>query len=894
MKNRITILWAIAILLIAATTWAQSPEIKDKSNEEQKPAEPVLTPPKLIDYVTADYPPVAFENGVEGQVLAQLDIDENGLVTAVEIKKPAGHGFDEAAETAMHQFVFEPATRDGEPIVSRVLYNYTFFFQKETPVSEEKPPLAAALSGVITDMDGSPIPDASVALTAVQSPIDEKSPETIEHEEKAAADLPIPEPVTTTEQGSFRFQELAAGTYQVDVVAPGFTVFSQMETLVEGEERELIYRLETERVLYETIVRARRPPREVTRREITRREITKIPGTGGDALRSVQNLPGMARAPGFSGQLIIRGSSPSDSRYFFDQMPVPILYHFGGLTSIINSDLLESIDYYPGNFGVRYGNATGGIIEVRPRAPASDRVHAYIDADLWDISAMLETPLTKDWSIAVSGRRSYIDAIINNVFPDDGGFSLTVAPRYWDYQVIVDYHPGSKDNLRIFAFGSDDKMVFVMGNDVASNPNFSGGGEFGLFFHQLQIRWDHNFSNKISNSLNVGSGYIHSDSAFGGTFKFYSHTVPIYLRDEFIFDPKRFIVFRTGLDNELHWNKWKIRAPDILNLEGEPSDPLTANQEIIETTGNEWSIRAGWYAELELLPVENLRLIYGVRIDYYNSIQKVGIDPRFVARYEVIDGTILKGGFGLFHQRPQPRETDSEFGNPDLELINAIHYSVGVEQRIIQNLEIGVELFYKDLSNLVVNSNDMVERDGQPPVPERYNNDGQGQVYGLEFMLKHYPTDRLFGWVSYTLMRSTRVDHPGWDKRLFDYDQTHILTVVASVILGRGWEAGIRYRLVTGNPDTPIISSIYDADSDIYLPIHGKPNSKRLPTFHQLDFRIDKKWQWKYLAASVYIDIQNVYNQKNPEGYSYNFDYTERQYFYGLPIIPSFGMKLEY
>ena len=100
----------------------------------------MLTPPKLIDYVQADYPPVALENGVEAEVLAQLDIDENGRVTAVEIKKPAGQGFDEAAEAAMVQFVFEPATRDGEPIISRVLYNYTFFIQKETPVAEENLP----------------------------------------------------------------------------------------------------------------------------------------------------------------------------------------------------------------------------------------------------------------------------------------------------------------------------------------------------------------------------------------------------------------------------------------------------------------------------------------------------------------------------------------------------------------------------------------------------------------------------------------------------------------------------------------------------------------------------------------------------------------------------------
>jgi hypothetical protein len=64
--------------------------------------------------------------------------------------------------------------------------------------------------------------------------------------------------------------------------------------------------------------------------------------------------------------------------------------------------------------------------------------------------------------------------------------------------------------------------------------------------------------------------------------------------------------------------------------------------------------------------------------------------------------------------------------------------------------------------------------------------------------------------------------------------------------------------------------------------------------FHQLDVRIDKHWQWKYLKLAIYIDIQNVYNQKNVEGYQYSYDYSEKQYFTGLPLLPSLGLKLEY
>lgn len=260
---------------------------------------------------------------------------------------------------------------------------------------------------------------------------------------------------------------------------------------------------------------------------------------------------------------------------------------------------------------------------------------------------------------------------------------------------------------------------------------------------------------------------------------------------------------------------------------------------------------------------------------------------------------------------------DDEYGNPELDPIAAVHYSIGVEQQIFENVEFGLEGFFKDISGLVVRSDRMVERNGEL-VPERFSNDGAGEVLGMELLLKHNPTDRFFGWVSYTMMRSRRVDHPGERERLFDYDQTHILNIVASAVLGRGWEAGVRFRLASGNPYTPVIDSVYDADSDIYMPVYGETNTGRLPIFHQLDVRVDKRWEWKYLKVSVYLDVQNVYNRKNVEktmggtsinplmdaqneynqnsmaGDQYNYDYTKRRYFYGLPILPSLGLKLEY
>jgi hypothetical protein len=118
--------------------------------------------------------------------------------------------------------------------------------------------------------------------------------------------------------------------------------------------------------------------------------------------------------------------------------------------------------------------------------------------------------------------------------------------------------------------------------------------------------------------------------------------------------------------------------------------------------------------------------------------------------------------------------------------------------------------------------------------------------------------------------------------------------MVLTLMFKRNWELGFRFRYATGRPTSPVTGGIYDADSDTYIQVPGTLNSERIPAFHQLDVRLDKKWVFRTWMLSVYLDVQNVYNRKNPELVQYNFNYTKRQYLPGLPIIPSIGIKGEF
>jgi hypothetical protein len=180
-----------------------------------------------------------------------------------------------------------------------------------------------------------------------------------------------------------------------------------------------------------------------------------------------------------------------------------------------------------------------------------------------------------------------------------------------------------------------------------------------------------------------------------------------------------------------------------------------------------------------------------------------------------------------------------------------------------------------------------------------YSNDALGSAIGLETMLKYKADERFFGWVAYTLSRSVRQDGSDEPERLFDYDQTHNLIVLGSYRLGRGWEFGGRFNLTSGRLVTPIVpppalGALYDADAGAWTPLEGEPYSRRLPLAHQLDLRIDKRWQFKRFRLSAYLDVKNVYNNAVPEDLVYSYDFSDEQYQTGVPIIPSLGLRGEF
>lgn len=852
-----------------------------------------VTPPRLLHFEPAPYPPDALAQGLQSEVILALTIDTEGNVSAVEVLEPAGHGFDEAASEAGRKLRFEPALKDGRAVPSKIRFRYSFTFQ--TP---EPPPEAAPTSGGLAGQ--LQIADTEAPFSDVQVVV--RSPEGRERT------------VTTDAQGRFALEDLPAGPYRLTVNVPGFAPIEADEDISAGQITELVYRLSPDAPGIEVSVRGTRPPREVTKRTIERGEMQRIPGTQGDALRSLENLPGVARPPALNGLLIVRGSAPEDTEIYVDGAPVPLIYHFGGLSSAIPTELLERIDFYPGNFSAKYGRVMGGVVDVGLRSPntrCSDRngqptdendcFHGLAQVDLIDARALLQGPLGKGWSFAIGGRRSWIDTWLKPVL-EEAGAGVTSAPVYYDYQAIVDYRPDPRTKLSLRMFGSDDSLEILIESPAAQDPGAFGGNlNFGTSYYRAQAVLETPLTSSIDLTTMLSAGKDTVGFSLG-RFLFNLEIYPIVYRSELAFALMRGLRLNAGLDFQVAPFTTNIRLPEPPRP-GEPSPGPFTTRPLRESRTDQTAFRPAWYLEAEVKPTPRLLLTPGVRADYARDSGHGDIAPRITARYDLtraadadtsepVRRTTLKGGAGVFYQPPQFQETDEAFGTPGLYSNRALHYSLGIERELTDQLELGVEGFYKDLQR-------MVSRTPGPDGRFVYANRGDGYSVGGELLLKYRSDGRFFGWLAYTLSRSVRRDNPEEEEHLFQYDQTHILTLLGSYKLGRGWEVGGRFRLVSGNLDTPAprfpdLAAVYAADAAAYTPLSAQPFSERLPLFHQLDVRVEKNWQFEDFRLTFFIDVLNAYNHAAYEAFVYNFDYSLRQYQQGLPIIPSVGFRGEF
>jgi len=882
-RNRIAAVLAAAAATWGATSaaWAAPPA----QASEQKPTGKLTKPPRLLKFFQAPYPE---SERAKAAVALAISIGADGKVVDATVVDSGGPAFDEAAVLAARQFEFEPAEIDGVPAPVRIQYRYDFVLTEAAPSAAPK---AADFGGVVRDRKtGKPLAGVTVGLDA--------------------------ETTKTDENGRFRFEAAEPGTHSVTLSAAEFTPVGTEETLVAGRKYDATYDVDVpteqpspeEKVDFEIIVVDTVLEKSIASTSVSAEQGSRVAGTGGDVIKVVENLPGVARSSVGSGALVVWGAGAADTRVYVDDVHIPLLYHEGGFRSVIHSDLVQNVELEPGGYGAAHGRGLGGLVTVGLKPLEADGYHGSVAVDAIDGAASVRGSIGDKIRFAGAVRRSHLDWVLARVSSQDVGDFVPI-PKYWDSQLRLAWVPRDGESVEIGSLLSSDRISRSL---VESDPADTKRESKATGFERIYVRYQRHLDDGGTVTVTPFVGFDQSrvSNQFGAVSAVLDDQATLYgLRASWSGHPTEALGLTAGIDSEVVTNSLQRtgsvteppREGDIRVFGQAPSDKVNADQ---------WrTVIAGLapFAEADLaLAGGRVHVLPGARLEpsVVSTSRRTPTDgdqpavglmhedthlePRVAVRWSATDRIRLRAAVGVYHQPPLAEDLSAVFGNPGLAPGKAVHYLAGVEFQLSKPVSVGLTSFYSGQSDLVTRS-----PLPSPVTAQALVGGGLGRAYGTQILLRHDLSGRFFGWLSYSILRSERTDGGTKDYRPFDFDQTHVFTALASYDLGAGFEVGSRFRYSTGYPRTPVLGAAYDARTDSYEPVFGAHNSSRIPAFYQIDARVSKRFSFgQHTELEVYLDVQNVSNHGNPEEIVYNFDYTKKSYITGLPVLPVIGGKL--
>jgi TonB family protein len=887
MRRRRAFALCCLLVVLPGSAWAQHAK-PAPAGSRAAPTPKLTKPPELVEFVEAPYPEAEKENPRAAQVVLSILIDAQGQVGEVQVIESAGEHFDAAASDAVKRFRFTPAELDGAPAPVKITYRYSF--------QEPVPPITTGgLVGLVRDKrGGQPLAGVRVRIEGVGE-------------------------ASTDEAGRFEFADIPAGTIQVSLESESFTPLGTTEEITAGQAIEAVYDVELPLEEksdepaddYEIVVRA--PPkleRQLVGTTVVADDARRLPGTQGDVLKVVESLPGVARSSAGSGEVIVWGAAPGDTRTYVGAVRVPMLYHFGGLRSVVHGDHVAGVELVPGGYGAAYGRGLGGLVLVTRKDPAQDGLHGSIQADLLDTSVALSAPLSKKVSFSAGGRKSYI-AELGSLLSDQSFQQYFTLPEYYDGQGRVRLGLSDTESIEAGVMISGDGRTRTQPSD---DPTLRSSESRSLDFQRVDVTYRKKGADGSLVTMVPWYGHdvaSRTADAFGVPQSQRTESNLVGFRSEWQGYFGEHLAGRMGLDFELVQSDLERRGSlttppregDLYVFGRAPSDQVNYDA---------WSslvFSAAPYAELDWsLFDDRLHVIPGVRVEPYVSstsrirpaqpgepdlatlTSDIGAEPRLTVRYAPWTNFSLQAGGGYYRQPPLAEDSSAVFGNPLLSVASGRHLLAGARYAPWEVLTLEATAFSTETWN--IGSRNPASN---PQVAQALVQEGDGRSLGAQFMVrKERAGSRYLGWIAYTVLKSERRDAGQEDYRLFDLDQTHMLTALVSFEIGAGFEFGLRARYATGFPRTPVVGAFYDTRRGRYEPVLGEQNAVRIPSFFQLDARLSKRFDFTTSELEVYLDVQNATYQENAEEIAYSPDYSEQRYVLGLPILPVLGARWEF
>ena len=627
-----------------------------------------------------------------------------------------------------------------------------------------------------------------------------------------------------------------------------------------------------------------------------------------DIIKTIQLLPGIQSSGEGNTGFYVRGGGPDQNLILLDEAVVYNAAHLFGFFSVFNADAIKNVNVIKGGMPANYGGRLSSVLDIKMKDGNNKSFHADGGIGIIASRLTLEGPIVKNKSsFLVSGRRTYISELAQPFIKDDAPIKGS-GYYFYDLNAKFNYQISNKDRLYLSGYFGKDQF-----NYTQSESDFSLEIPWGNA--TAALRWNHLFSDKLF--LNTTAIYSSYDFTFKGKqddfqFGFYSGVKDWNLKADFNYYPNPKHTVKFGANYTYH-----TFIPN--NVTASQGDTEFDFGGAVRLFANEGAI----YALDDWEVSELLKINVGVRASFFqhigpftryikdnegNTIEEIEYsknkslktyirpEPRLTGRYILDEKSSLKFGATLNYQYMHlvsvgGNSLPTDLWIPSTDIIKpqlASQINLGYFRNFKENMfETSVEVYYKDLRNLVEFKDGADPSDGVNDNIDNQLTFGKGYSYGAEFFIKK-SYGKLSGWIGYTWSRTMRQFDELNDGNEYPakFDRRHDLSITAGYKLNDRWTFGAIFVYATGNSIT-LPASKYFVEGELLVE-YAPRNSYRMEAYHRAD--ISATWYGKKLKE--YKDVEtgemvkkekkftsnwnfsvfNLYNRKNP--YFIYFDNT--------------------
>lgn len=698
----------------------------------------------------------------------------------------------------------------------------------------------------------------------------------------------------TDENGNYEISNVPAGLYNVRASFVGFKPVTKYEVRVTlAKAVQLDFELvEDAAELNEVVVssefsRSEETPLSV--RKLNSNEIERYPGGNRDISRVIQALPGVASTPSFRNDILIRGGAPNENKFFVDEIEVPVINHFstqgssGGPVGILNVNLIKNVDLIAGGFPANRMNALSSFFEVSLKEGRRDQMFTQLTLGASELTLSNEGPIGEKTTYLLSARRSYLQGLFKLL-------QLPFLPTFNDFQLKTTTKLNDKTELTFLGIGAVDKFVLNEELPDGESQKERENRQYLLGVLPVQEQWNYATGFKLKRFRENGywTFVLSRNMLNNRSYKFANNDESS--SENLLFDylsqesENKFraenSIFGSGYTLKYGVN-YEYARYFIDNFDR--SSLASTGQTIDVNSTSHFNSYGAFVSGSKYFDGERLLLTGGIRMDgsdfgktAQNPLNQVA--PRLSLSYQLGSNLYATANAGIYYQKPpytvlgyKNNEGDLVNQENDVRFIRSSQLIGGIEfLKPEKNRRFTAEAFYKHYSNYPSSVRNGIALAnlgadfgviGNEPV----ESNAKGRAYGLELLAQQRLFNDFYGIAAVTLVRSefTNPNTDGYAPS--SWDNRFIISLTAGKRFGKNWELGARWRFLGGTPYTPYdleesaLISNWDLRNTGILD-YDQINAVRLPAFHQLDLRLDKKYYFKNWNLNWYVDIQNAYN----------------------------------